>query len=264
MAEEERAAVDRRPAARLVDLVSSPRFRFAVLVVLLTGGGTAVLLIGGPSRAGVQRFVESAGVAAPLVYVLVYAGLTVLLVPGAVLTIAGGVLFGTAAGTALAVVGASLGAAAAFAAGRRLGREQVERMAGKRLGSLDRWLERRGFLAVLYLRLFPVVPFNALNYLAGVTGLRTRDYVSATVVGIVPGAFAYAALGGSFDDPTAPEFIAAVSLLIVLVIGGPFINRLLRRRGAGPPELPDAGQTEAANADATDTEATEDRGASTR
>ncbi|MDP9023733.1 MAG: TVP38/TMEM64 family protein [Actinomycetota bacterium] len=239
--------------------MSSPRFRFALLVVLLAGGGAAVLLIGGPSREGVQRFVESAGMAAPLVYVVLYAGLTVLLVPGAVLTIAGGVLFGTAAGTALAVVGASLGAAAAFAVGRRLGRDQVERMAGKRLGRLDRWLERRGFLAVLYLRLFPVVPFNALNYLAGVTGLRTRDYLLATMVGIVPGAFAYAALGGSFDDPTAPEFIAAVSLLIVLVIGGPFFNRYLRRRGAGPPEVPDEGQTESTGPDGT-----EERAAGTR
>ncbi|MBW3578560.1 MAG: TVP38/TMEM64 family protein [Actinobacteria bacterium] len=259
MAEDGRAGAGRRPAGRLVDLVSSPRFRFALLVVLLAGAAAAVLLMGGPSREGVQRFVESAGVAAPLVYVLAYAGLTVLLVPGAVLTIAGGVLFGTAAGTALAVVGASLGAAAAFAAGRRLGRDQVERMAGKRLGRLDRWLERRGFLAILYLRLFPVVPFNALNYLAGVTGLRTRDYLLATVVGIVPGAFAYAALGGSFDDPTAPEFITAVGLLVVLVIGGPFINRSLRRRGAGPPELPDEDQTGEDR-----TEATEERGPSTR
>lgn len=100
--------------------------------------------------------------AGPIVYVAMYALLTVLLFPGTLITAAGGALFGAALATPLTVVGATIGATAAFLIGRRLGRDQVEQIAGRRIGAADRWLSRRGLLAVLYLRLFPIVPFNAL------------------------------------------------------------------------------------------------------
>lgn len=199
----------------------------------------AVPLVAGIGRGDLEEIVNEAGVAGPLLFVALYAVLTVLLFPGAVMTAAGGVLFGVAVGTALAVVGATVGASAAFLVGRRLGRKQVEEIAGKRIGGLDRWLERRGLVAVLYVRLIPVIPFNALNYAAGVTGVRARDYVIGTAVGIVPGTFAYAALGGSLDDPLSPAFIGALVLVIVLAVGVPFVNRRLRARGKGAPEPDD-------------------------
>ena len=84
---------------------------------------------------------------------------------------------------------------------------------------------------MLYLRLFPIVPFNALNYAAGVTAVTRRDYVVGTAIGIVPGAFAYAALGGSIDDPTSPAFLGAVGLVVALAVAAPLVNRFLGRRG---------------------------------
>ena len=81
--------------------------------------------------------------------------------------------------------------------------------------------------------LFPIVPFNALNYAAGVTAVTRRDYVVGTAIGIVPGAFAYAALGGSIDDPTFPAFLGAVGLVVALAVAAPLVNRFLGRRGPG-------------------------------
>ncbi len=224
-------------------LLRSPRARLAAFAVVLVGASVAVVLIAGPSQHDVERTVRSTGIAGPLVYVALYVVLTVLLFPGAVITAAGGAVFGVALGTLLTVAGASIGAAIAFRIGRRVGRSQVERIAGRRLGALDGWVTRNGFVAVLYARLIPVLPFNALNYAAGVTGVRGRAYLLATVIGIVPGTFAYAALGSSLSHPTSPIFIAAVALILLLAATGPLVNRRLRQgdaAGAAPESPPSA------------------------
>lgn len=207
--------------------------RLAVLAVLVLGGFAGFALLGAPSPQQVEEAIRSVGPVAPLVFVLVYAVLTVLVFPGSVLTVAAGVAFGTVLGTALSVVGASLGAAGAYQVGRRLGREKVAELAGARFAVLDDWLERRGFLAVLYARLIPIIPFNVLNYAAGVTRVPFRDYLVATVIGIIPGTFAFAALGGSFEDPTSPAFLAAVGLIIALAVAGPLAQRCRARRDGG-------------------------------
>lgn len=173
---------------------------------------------------------EAAGAWGPFLFVLVYAVLTVLLVPGSPLTVAAGVLFGPYLGTGLVVVGATLGATGAFLWGRRLGRRAVARLTGDRFERVDDWLRHRGLLAVLYVRLVPVLPFNLLNPTAGITDITLRDFVVGTAIGIVPGTFAYAALGGSFDDPTSPTFLAAVALLVVLAVGAPLVDRRVRGR----------------------------------
>lgn len=208
--------------------------RVALFALLVLGVGGALVVSGGrvgEALTAIRTTTDGAGAWGPVLFVVTYAVLTVLLVPGAPLTIAAGVLFGPAVGTVLVVIGANIGATGAFLWGRRLGREAVARLTGERFERIDRWLRDRGLLAVLYLRLVPVVPFNLLNPVAGVTGVRLRDFVLGTVIGIVPGTFAYAALGGSFDDPTSPVFVAAVALLVVLAVGAPIVDRRVRGRG---------------------------------
>ncbi len=216
----------------VLGLLARPAVRLTILAVVLIAALVLVQLGGGLSQQGVTETVDAAGIWAPLVYVALYAVLTVALVPGSVFTAAGRLLFGVVAATGLTLVGATAGATVAFVLARRLGREQVERLAGRRLGRLDAWLERRGLLAVLYLRLIPVFPFNVTNYVVGVTGVRLRDYVVGTAIGMLPGTFAYAAVGGNLDDPTSPAFIGAAALLLVLAIGAPLVERRMRRSEA--------------------------------
>ncbi len=213
-------------------LLYSPRLRLAGGGVALAAGSVTIALLGGPNRGTIAGIVAEGGVAAPIIYV----ALTLLLFPGSVMTAVGGALFGAVLGTLLTIVAATAAATGAFVIGRRLGRAEVERIAGRRISAIDRWLSRRGLLAVLYLRLFPIIPFNAFNYAAGVTGVTRRDYVLGTAVGIVPGTFAYAALGGSIDDPTSPAFLGAVGALVALGVAAPLVNRFVGRRA---PELPD-------------------------
>ena len=221
-------------STRLSRLRSSPRARLALLGLLLALATAAGILFAGDSRGSSSNTIDAAGPLGPVAFVVVYVVLTVLFFPGAILTAASGAAFGAALGTVLAVIGATIGASGAFLIGRRAGREQVEQIAGRRIRTIDSWLARRGFLAVLYLRLIPVIPFNALNYAAGVTAVRTRDYVPGTALGVIPGAFAYAALGSSLGDPTSPEFIAALALVILLAVGAPLVQRWLQARGEVP------------------------------
>ena len=162
----------------------------------------------------------------------IYAALTVALVPGSVSSVAAGALFGAAWGTLLTVLGASLGAAVAFMVARRLGRARLLARGGRRLDSLDGWVERHGFLAVLYVRLVPLFPFNAVNYAFGLTAVRRREYLAATVLGIIPGTFALVALGSSLGDPGSPGFVAALALTLALAVLAPLADRALRRRRA--------------------------------
>jgi uncharacterized membrane protein YdjX (TVP38/TMEM64 family) len=194
----------------------------------------AVAAIGEPRPHDLQALVRSAGVAGPLAFIGLYALLTVLLVPGSLGSAAAGALFGPVLGTLFTVVGATLGATLSFVIARRLGRERVKRIAGRRMERIDAWLARRGFLAVLYARLVPLFPFNALNYVAGVSGVAARDYVAATAIGIVPGSFAYVALGSSLRDPGSPGFVAALALVGALGALGPVLARATRKRRTGP------------------------------
>lgn len=210
--------------------------------VLLAGALVGSALVGWsagglPSLADVRAVVAAVGPAGPLAYVAVYALATVALVPGRALTVFAGLLFGPLLGTAVALTGASVGATAAFGIARRLGRTHIRRLLGERLQRVDAWLVERGFAAVLTLRLVPVVPFNVLNYAAGLTGVAPRAYVAATVLGIVPGAFAYAALGGTAADPLSAPFLGAAGLVVALTgLGALARRRLTRDRSTDPTE----------------------------
>lgn len=189
-----------------------------LLAALLVGVSVWLLAAGGPSSADVRRAVHGAGWLGPLAFVAIYIGWTVLLLPGVVPTLAGGALFGLVVGSALTLIGAVIGATLAFMIGRRLGRAQVQELASRRGVRFDGWLRNRGFLALLYARLVPIVPFNLLNYAAGVAGMSTRSYVIATAVGIVPGTIAYTALGSAARQPGSAPFIVSLAAVILLTL----------------------------------------------
>jgi uncharacterized membrane protein YdjX (TVP38/TMEM64 family) len=142
------------------------------------------------TKDAVRAFVQSFGPLGPLVHVLLYAATVTCFVPATVMTIAGAVAFGKVVGAAYNIVGASLGGALSFLVGRTLGRDLASRLLRGRLLELDEAAERKGFAAILYLRLcyFPFVP---LNYAAALTRIRFRDFFWATTLGIIPGTFIY-------------------------------------------------------------------------
>lgn len=183
-----------------------------------------------PGAGKLRDWGESLGGWGPVLYIPLSAALSCLFVPGPALAGSAGLLFGTAVGTPLALASATLAACAQMLIARYLAGRQVSELLPKRVKRFDDFLERRGFLAVLYMRLMPGVPYVAVNYGAGLTRLRVKHMAGGTVVGAAPRTFAYVALGGSLSDLGKPEAVIAIVILVVMAIGG----LVVARRGLGP------------------------------
>jgi uncharacterized membrane protein YdjX (TVP38/TMEM64 family) len=137
------------------------------------------------------------GPLAPLGFVAVYVLATVLFVPGSILTLGAGAVFGVVRGSILVSVAATLGATSAFLVGRYLARDWVAgRIAtNARFQAIDEAVAREGWKIVGLTRLSPVFPFNLLNYAFGITRVSLRDYVFASWIGMVPGTVMYVYIG---------------------------------------------------------------------
>ena len=144
----------------------------------------------------VERIRDMGGVGAA-VFVAAYVAATVLLLPGSILTLGAGFAYGPVYGTLLVMVASNMGAIVAFLLGRTVLRDKVARRIASdaRFSAVDAAVGAQGFRVVLLLRLSPLFPFNLLNYALGLTRVRLRDYVLASVPGMFPGTLLYVYLG---------------------------------------------------------------------
>jgi uncharacterized membrane protein YdjX (TVP38/TMEM64 family) len=154
-------------------------------------------------------------------YVVFYAATVACSLPeGALVTLAGGLLFGTALGGTLAIIGASTGAVILFLAARYAFADLMAAKAAPFMARIRPGIERDGFLYLLALRLVPVFPFWLLNLVAAACGMRLLPFACATVLGIIPGTFVYAAVGAGLANVLAdggtPNFAAIFSPRILL------------------------------------------------
>jgi uncharacterized membrane protein YdjX (TVP38/TMEM64 family) len=166
----------------------------AVTIVLLKQWNIPMVLQEALQNA--LTWVESLGPIAPIGFIVLYNVATVLLIPGSVLTLGGGVLFGLWWGSLYVFVAATLGATLAFWIGRNVAREWVmEKMnAYPKFGAIDQAVAKEGFKIVFLTRLSPLFPFNLLNYAFGITQVSLKDYVLGSV-GMIPGTILYVYIG---------------------------------------------------------------------
>ena len=166
--------------------------------------GVAVALIGAGNYFHAQELIRQAlswvgglGGWGAVAFIAIYIVATVLFVPGAVLTVGAGALFGVVRGSLYVSVGSTLGATCAFLVGRYLARNAItRRMDGNaRFAAIDEAVARQGWKIVGLTRLSPVFPFTLLNYAFGLTRVKLRDYVIASWVGMMPGTVMYVYLG---------------------------------------------------------------------
>lgn len=222
-----------------------PVARVAAFAIALAVVFVVVLVLVARSPAEIQRAADAAGGWAPVAFVALCAGLTVAFFPFPLVAAAGGVLFGTIEGTLLSIFGGSLGAVLAFLIARYAASDAVQALVPDRLGPLLDAIERRGFVAVLYARIFPGVPRDVANYAFGLTRVGLRAFTAATVIGIAPRAFAYTALGGQLGSFDSTESIGAIATLVGMgALGLLLARRDLRRHRrdsrptAGPSDAP--------------------------
>ncbi|HXN85951.1 MAG TPA: TVP38/TMEM64 family protein [Candidatus Binataceae bacterium] len=168
----------------------------------------------------VKKEVVAWGIWGPIIFMLLYAVGPSFLVPGAVMTIAGGLAFGTLWGSVYSLIGADVGALVAFGAGRWLGKSFVERIVGERFREGMKKIAKHGFQIIFYLRMVPVIPYNALNLLAGASPITFKDYFWASMIGMVPGTILFAFLGDALWHPMSPKFFLALLLIGISLLCG--------------------------------------------
>ena len=224
---------------------TAPRSWWLRALVVAGLAGAALLALRqlelGPQIASFAQWVDGLGALGPAVFVAGYALAVVALVPGSLLTLAGGAIFGLAAGTAWVFAGAFLGSALSFLVARYLARRTVERrLAGNpRFAAVDRAIGREGRKIVFLLRLSPLFPFSLLNYALGLTRVRLADYLLASL-GMLPGTLLYVYYGKVLGDVAAvaagaavergPEYWLALGLgLAATVAVTALVTRVARR-----------------------------------
>jgi len=200
------------------------------------GCAFAVVALAGIAPSEVARWVDSAGPAGPVLFVLAGGALSLALFPGHVTAAVAGVLFGALAGTALALAAAVLGAALCAMAARRGGADAVHAVLGPRGRRWRSWVADNGFNAVLVSRLAPATPSGVVNYVAGLAGIALRTILLAVALGALPKTIAYVSLGGALSDPLSTKGAVAVALYAAAAAGGLLVaRRLLRSRPAAAP-----------------------------
>jgi uncharacterized membrane protein YdjX (TVP38/TMEM64 family) len=176
--------------------MNSKRLMRALLIVSLIAGVTLAFIYRDRfDGAALETWIREAGAIAPLLFMLVYALAAVLFLPGSVITLAGGALFGPVLGTFYNLTGATLGATFAFLIARYLASDWVAKKTGGRVKQLINGVEGEGWRFVAFVRLVPLFPFNLLNYALGLTRLGLLPYIIATYIFMLPGAIAYTYLG---------------------------------------------------------------------
>ena len=162
---------------------------------------------------------------AALGYVAIYAAAVALSVPGAaVLTVAGGFLFGALEGTVLVVIGATVGATLLYLAAKTALGDALRARAGGLIHKLEAGFRENALSYLLVLRLVPLFPFWLVNLAAAVLGVPPATYVLGTFVGIIPGSYVYASvgagLGSVFDQGGEPSLKGALTPQVLVALVG--------------------------------------------
>jgi uncharacterized membrane protein YdjX (TVP38/TMEM64 family) len=171
------------------------------------------------SPEGIKAWILSFGWAAPVLFILIYAVRPLILFPASILSLTGGLAFGPVWGTVYTIVGATMGAVLSFWLARFLGNKFVRIRLKENWDKFEKQLQQKGFIYILLLRLIPIFPFDLISYGAGVSKVSFSAFLFGTLLGIIPGTFAYNFLGSSFlQEKTSYIIIAAVVFVLVTLI----------------------------------------------
>ncbi|HXR56058.1 MAG TPA: VTT domain-containing protein [Casimicrobiaceae bacterium] len=179
---------------------------------------------------------------APLAVLVAFVGAGLVAFPLLVLIAVTALVFGPWLGPVYTIIGATASAALTFGIGRRLGRETVRKLAGKRVNDLSRRLAKRGLIAIAFVRMLPIAPFSIVNVVAGASHIRWSDFLLGTVIGLLPGivtmTFFVDRAIAALRDP-GPDTLGLLALALALIVAlAVVLRRMLRGRGRGDTSAP--------------------------
>ena len=230
-------------------------FKLVILTLLIGGCGlllaTAPVLAQESSNAqgfnpqeilrNALQWIDSLGSVGAIAFITLYIIASIAFLPGSILTLGAGVVFGVILGSLYVFIGATLGATAAFLVGRYLARGWVSQKieGNNKFRAIDEAVATEGFKIVFLTRLSPVFPFNLLNYAFGVTGVSLKDYFLGCI-GMIPGTIMYVYIGslagslariGTEEQPTNLTVQWAIRIIGFIATVGVtvYVTRLARK-----------------------------------
>ena len=176
----------------------------------------------GEQLARLRTWIGSLGPLGPVVFTIVYAAATVAALPGSVLSVAAGALFGPVLGVVTVIVAATLGASLAFLVSRYFARQAIARWLenNERFRKLDDLTEKHGDIIVAITRLVPLFPFNLLNYGFGLTKVPFRTYIMWSALCMLPGTILYVVGSAAIYEAAAEGRVPWILVIVVLLILG--------------------------------------------
>ncbi|MFP4298117.1 MAG: TVP38/TMEM64 family protein [Spirulinaceae cyanobacterium] len=204
-----------------------------IFCIVVTAVGFYVL--GGIEPEQIQVWLERAGIWAPIIYILLYTIGTLLILPSTPLNLSGGAIFGLWWGTLWTTVAAIIAAMVAFGFTRTIGREWVAQKLAGRWEAIDAEVQQGGLFYMFAIRLLPLIPYGIVNFAAGLTGIRFRDYTIGTLLGTVPGVLPFVMMGSGLQALSQGDVLPILGALTLtgMLVGG---ATWYRRRRQSPVE----------------------------
>lgn len=203
-----------------------------IIAIVLLVFGTATLIYQWidlrPSE--IRNYIVQFGWLAPLVYILLFTVRPLILFPTSVLSVAGGLAFGTLPGVVYTVVGATLSALVAYYIAIRFGDRFLHHFETSSYEKVQHKIEEDGFFYVLILRLIPLVNFDLVSYASGLAKVNVLAYLFATVIGMIPGAFANNFLGSSIASGDWMLIALAFGIMLVLTLVATVFREPIKRQ----------------------------------
>lgn len=200
------------------------------LVVLIFGTATLLYQWIDLRPSEIRDYIIQFGWLAPLVYILLFTVRPLILFPTSVLSVAGGLAFGTLPGVVYTVIGATLSALVAYYLAIRFGDRFLRHFESSDYEKIQHKIEEDGFFYVLILRLIPLVNFDLVSYASGLAKVSLPAYLLATVVGMIPGAFANNFLGSSIASGDWGMIAIAFGVFIVLTLVATVFREPIKRQ----------------------------------
>lgn len=173
-----------------------------------------------------KNYIESFGMLGPLVYIILFTIVPLTLFPDSILAISGGMCFGLVFGSIYTMIGAACGGTFSFFLSRWIGSQFIKNKTES--NTLKKVINEKGFLIVLLLRLIPLFPFDVISYGAGLSNIKYKDFILATLIGIIPGVLVFNNIGTQVSNIGSKNFYISIALLIILVLVGNFFKKKLQ------------------------------------
>ena len=181
-----------------------------------------------------KNWVKALGIWGPIIYIVVYVLRPLIFFPAGILSATAGVIWGPALGFLYLQIGANISSLAEFLIARYFARGAVEKRLGGRLLNVNKKIEKHGFLTVLFIRLIPNVAWDIQNLSLGLTRVRFRDYFLATLIGIMPGSFAFVFFGSSLIKVLFnPKSFWIIIVAIMLFVGVYYLQKYIKGKHGG-------------------------------